>query len=431
MDATRTDLGLLDFRPFRAWRYQTSHVALNGVIAPPYDVISPAERDALYEKSPFNVVRLILGREVPFYEHAAQCWKEWTQKGILAQDDHRALYLYEQVFHHPVDSRKMSRMAMVGILKLDEPGAVLRHESTFEGPKKDRFLLLEKTKTSLSPIFGLYQDAGKLSGLFSSYRKSRPLFEAGDGEGVLHRGWAVGKEDDQKIIHDFLATQKVLIADGHHRYETALEYRRQMRQKFPEARAEAPFDFVMMALVSSEDPGLLVLPTHRIIRSLAPSSPEQLEKNLREYFDCTPGSADQMVSSLQTLSQDRKVFGLTLKGNRNYLIQLKEPNTVRSKLPPAKPAIWYEIEANLLTHLVFDRIWGLAQEKRQGVIEYTHSSEEAVRAVQEGRGEAAFLMRAPEVDTIRQLAYAGERMPQKTTYFYPKLGSGLFFYHHG
>ena len=408
----------LDFRPFRAWRYDSLKVETSRVIAPPYDVISPSEREALYASSPHNVIRLILGKEPDFHERAARLWQEWTREGILVQDKLPALYLYEQNFKHPLDARPLSRTAVVGALKLEEPGAVFRHEATFDAPKKDRMLLLEKTRTNLSPIFGLYRDSSRLTPLFSSYRKQAPLSEAHDNQGITHRLWALFKEEDQKLIHEVLASEKILIADGHHRYETALEYRRRMRKKFPNAPDETPFDFVLMALVAANDPGLLVLPTHRIIRSLETVTEEEFLGRLGKHFEMTPLSDGKLFPVLNEQPREDKVFGVVVKRG-NFLIRFKKGEEAS------------KIEANLLSHFIFDRLWGLPAERRGGQIEYTRFTEEAIRAVRDGRAQAAFLMRAPEVDTIRQLAYAGERMPEKTTYFYPKLASGLFFYHHG
>lgn len=415
MEATR-----LDFRPFRAWRYDADKLNLSEVIAPPYDVISPAQREALYAKSPFNVVRLILGREPNFYENAAALWQDWSGEGVLIQESRPAVYLYEQTFHHPWDERPLNRLAIVGVLKLDESGAVLRHEATFDAPKKDRLLLLEKTKTNLSPIFGLYQNSTGLGDLFSIFQRKPPLFQARDDEGVVHRGWAIEREGDQKLIQETLLSEKILIADGHHRYETALNYQNQMHRQFPRLSGEQPFDFVMMALVASGDEGLLVLPTHRIVRSLAPSSEEELFKKLGEHFDLSPHPEKEIFSALLARAGNELVLGVVFQKRGSFLLQLKGHDSAR-----------YPVEASLLNHLVFDHLWGLGAERRQKLIEYTHASREAIDAVRRGKAEAAFLLRAPQIDTIRKLAYAGGRMPEKTTYFYPKLASGLLFYHHG
>lgn len=402
MDATR-----LDFRPFRAWRYNPDRAKLNEVIAPPYDVISSAGRETLYRKSPFNVVRLILGKEPNFYEAAATHWQKWAQEGILVQDKTPAIYLYEQSFKHPWDSQSLSRLAIVGILKLDESGAVLRHEATFDAPKRDRLQLLEKTKTNLSPIFGLYQNSQKMKSLFSAVQKKKPLFQAQDEEGVLNRVWAVQDMKDQESIHEALTHQKIMIADGHHRYETALEYQKQMHKQSQNTSKEQPFDFVMMALVSEDDKGLLILPTHRIVRSLARGEKKFLE-SLHQHFESMPYPDKEIFQILNSQPKEQKVFGVILKSG-SFLIRLKPASEM------ADP-----IEAKVLERFIFD-----------SQVEYTHSSEEALGAVRKQNAQAAFLMRSPEVDTIRKLAYAGERMPQKTTYFYPKLASGLLFYHHG
>lgn len=422
----------LIFRPFRAWRYDPGKVGLDQVLAPPYDVISPAERETLYAKSPYNVVRLILGKESDFYEEAARRWEEWSQKGILIREEGPAFYLYEQAFQHPVDLRPMRRIAVFGVLKLDQPELVLRHEATFKGPKRDRLSLLEKTRTNLSPIFSLYQDSKKrLPGLFRSILQTEPFFRAVDGEGVVHRGWAVRKGEDQRVIEEVVRDGKIFIADGHHRFETAVEYRRRMHEKFPAAPGGAPYDFAMMALVECGDPGLVVLPTHRVIRSFQTCSCKEFAERLRSHFEFLPVPEKEIFSELNRRPPSEKVFGFFAGPEGSFLVRLKDPKSVRSKLAPGKPDIWYDVEANLLNFFIFDRIWGVSPEKRLDLVQYTRWWEEAARTVKEGRAEAAFLMRSPDIDTIRKLADTGERMPQKTTYFYPKLASGLFFYHHG
>ena len=420
-----------DFRPFKSWRYDSKQVSLEQVIAPPYDVISPREQEALYGKSPSNVVHLILGKEPDFYERARERWQEWSKRGILVQDKQSAFYLYEQTFRHPLDSRLLKRLAVVGILKLEESGVVFRHESTFEGPKRDRLSLLEKVKTNLSPVFGLYHDSKKaVSQIAARFQKKPPLFEARDDQEVLHRGWAIEDEKEQAAIQEALRHEKILIADGHHRYETALEYRRRMRETASETPSEAPYDFVMMALVESGDAGLLVLPTHRILRSLRPISKTVFTEQLKKYFDFSPFAFEKLFESLAARPPQEKSLGLFLGDAASFVIRLKDLPSVRSFLPPNKPLIWYEMEVNLLSHFILDVVWGVPEEKRRDSIQYTHFADEAMDAVRSGKAEAAFLLRAPTVDTVRELAYAGERLPQKTTYFYPKLASGFFFYHH-
>lgn len=418
-----------DFRPFKSWRYNPKQVALEKVIAPPYDVISPLQRDALYERSPYNVIRLILGREADFYDQASGRWKNWTEENVLTQDSRPAIYLYEQTFIHPLTERVHTRLAILGVLKLEEPGAVFRHEATFAGPKKDRLSLIEKVKTNLSPILGLYADPQKTAAKSWATHKTKPaLFEATDDLGVIHRGWAIENKDEQERLRKILSQGKILIADGHHRYETALEYKKQMRKSNPSPE-EAGYDFVMMALVASEDDGLWVLPTHRMIQSLAPLSGHEFVERLQKYFDLVPLASEKIFEMLNTQPTHERYFGLVLKEG-GFIMRLKNLRDIRAQLPHGKPEIWYEIEVNLLSHFIFDVVWHVPEEKRLGVIEYTHFDKEAVQSVQQGKAEAAFLLRSPSVDTVRKLAYAGERLPQKTTYFYPKLASGLFFYHH-
>jgi len=361
-----------DFRPFQAWRYNPARVDLSQVIAPPYDVISPAAREALYAQSPYNVVRLILGKEPDFYDEARGRWEAWSQEGILIQEARPALYLYEQTFTPPSKGGELRRLAVVGRLKLEASGAVLRHEATFEGPKKDRLLLLEKTKTNLSPVFGLYRDPGKtVATLAAVYRAKPVLFRAQDGEGVLHQGWAVEEGSHQKILQEALSRGEILIADGHHRYETALEYRSEMRKKLPSSPSEVPFDFVMMALVESEDEGLLMLPTHRLIRSLASSSKPAFLERLRAHFEFVPYPEGELFRAMEARPRDELVFGGLFGKEGSFLLRLKNLESIRPLLPQGKPPIWYEVEANLLAYFIFDIVWGSSREEREGLVQYT------------------------------------------------------------
>ncbi|MBI2167285.1 MAG: DUF1015 domain-containing protein [Candidatus Omnitrophica bacterium] len=418
-----------DFRPFREWRYEPRREELSRLIAPPYDIISSPEQNALYQRSPYNVVRLTLGREANFYDEAARRWKEWREQGILVQAKRPAFYLYEQTFKRPADGRLLRRTAVVGILKLENSSAVLRHEATFRGPKQDRTLLLEKTRANLSPIFGLFPDSQKaLASVAGALKGKPPLFEASEEDGTLHRGWAIEGESDQKKIQALIAQNRILIADGHHRYETSLEYRNALRKKFPKTPQDAPFDFVLTALVAFEDPGLVMLPTHRVLSSLGPSSKEEFLERLRKHFDCIPCAPEKLAAEVERRPKSEKVFGAAFAGKENFLLRLKSLDSIRKFLPGGKPSLWYEVEANLLNYFIFDVLWGLPESERQSLIEYTHASGEALERVQREAAEAAFLLRPPEVREVHQLAEAGEKMPQKTTYFYPKLADGLFFY---
>ncbi|MBI4115312.1 MAG: DUF1015 domain-containing protein, partial [Candidatus Omnitrophica bacterium] len=339
------DKGQLDFRPFKAWRYNTRQVELSHVIAPPYDVISGQDQESLYARSPYNVVRLILGKEPDFHDQAEKCWVEWGRKGILTQDTHPAFYLYKQTFSHPLDPRrKMKRFALVGVLNLEKADSVLLHEATFAAPRKDRLLLLEKTHTNLSPVFGLYRDSKKLlPSLFASYEKKPKLFEAEDDQDSLHKGWVIEEGKDQALVQKVLASEKILIADGHHRFETALEYRRQMREKFPNTPRKAPFDFVLMALVEFDDPGLLVLPTHRIIRSFGKMTKKEFIERLRPYFDFLPYPEEDVSAELTKRSPSEWVIGVLFGEEGSFLIKPRDFDKIRKALPQEKPPIWYQV----------------------------------------------------------------------------------------
>src|SRR5664279_698626 len=294
----------LDFQPFKAWRYNTEHVKVSTVLAPPYDVISPEKQQKLYENSPFNCIRLILNKkdsadtdQKNAYTRARDTFQEWQREGILIQDQEPCFYVYRQTFKDPVTHSTKNRFALLGRVRLEpfEKGIIVPHEKTLHGPKVDRMRLLKTVQTNFSPVFGLYKDKSfEVRSLIQDPMNSRPLFEAEDDDKIVHTLWAIEDADILAKLHKTLQSKKVYIADGHHRYETALEYARQKRE---EQHASSgilfPFDYMYMALVSFDDPGFIVLPTHRIVTKLGMTGDEAIRR-LGEYFKVEKVSLAQL-----------------------------------------------------------------------------------------------------------------------------------------
>src|SRR5262245_37992105 len=304
---------MADIRAFRAFRYDLGRVGtLGDVVAPPYDVIDPALQRALYDRSPYNVVRLILNKEEPTdtatenrYTRAARFLREWRHDGILAQDSARALYVYHQEFE--VERQRYTRRGFLARVRLERfgEGKIYPHEETLAGPKADRLKLLQATAMNLSPVFGLFPDeAGEVQAVFDrAVGRTLPL-EATDHLGVVHRLWPVSDQRAVSAVTGLMGPKPIFIADGHHRYETAVRYLDQRREAGEVRDAESAANFVLMMLVSMNDPGLAILPTHRLVSGIPSLTADQLRSRLRDHFQVdTVGPGEQAARDTWELVQ--------------------------------------------------------------------------------------------------------------------------------
>ena len=390
--------------PFRALRYDAAHVGdLAAVVAPPYDVISGAQQDALYARSPWNVVRLILPREPGRATAAGATLRAWIESGVLALDPEPALYFYSQEFSLG-DGSRHRRDGVLCRLGLEEfaSGVVRPHERTFPGPKADQLALLRATGAYLSPIFGLYARPGEqlrdVAGIAGA-----PLVQLTEEHGETHRLWRVTDPHAVAQVAAALAGETIFIADGHHRYETALAYR-------AERGAEGPSS--ILAFVSNmEERGLVVLPTHRLVRVPLRLPAADLEASLRQSFAVEPLPPDgpRPAGALDVVLPDRR---LRLHPRAAALARVAGlPPTIRG------------LDVAVLHGAILEPILGVGS----GELEFTHEAGEAFEAVASRRATAAFLLNPPSVAAVRAVCLAGELMPEKSTYFDPKLASGLVF----
>ncbi len=432
-------------RPLCGLRYNTKKVPISDVIAPPYDVISEVEQDELYHRNAYNVVRLILGKLYPSddeshnrYTRARQFFEEWIRKEVLIKDDLPSFYLYEQSFLDPVSRKRKVRRALFALLQLENfgRGIVFPHERTYSKPKADRLHLLNSTHANLSPVFGLYADnKKKVKKILSSHFSKPPLFQARDGEGVTHRFWKVsGTEDIQKIILAFQA-KKIVLADGHHRYETALNHLAQREKELSKNSGLAkntvlPCKFVLISLVDSKDPGLIVLPTHRLLKKPKGFSADVFLEKLSHYFDLVKVRRETLPLHLNRLSKLQKGFGISLGRGQSYFAKLKSLGTIKMTRPRGKSSVWAKLEVSILSYLIFEKILGLREEQFQDALAYTRSEKEAFAKVDKSEFAVAFLLRSIPVSQIQSVCERNDLLPHKSTYFYPKLASGLVFYQH-
>ncbi len=417
---------------FKGLLYNSSRVDIRDVVAPPYDVISPDEQDKLYNKSPYNVVRLILGKETPQdtpsdnrYTRARKYLEEWLGQEILVRDDQERFYLYRQEFF--ALGRKWQRTALFARVRLMDfsQGVILPHERTLSGPKEDRLKLIRECRVNFSPIFGLFPDERGLHSLLEGETRKSPLWRFQDDAGVGHEFWPLDGDVSRELEGAFKDVP-ILIADGHHRYETALQYMKERAQANPNHTGQEPYNFTLMALVSMEDPGLLVLPTHRVLKGELPFAPQELEGVLSKYFRLmeTHASLDSLLKALE--KAEPHTFGLHLPGGAFITVSLREDVDLDRELAHLPP-VMRTLDVILLHELLVERVLGISQEevRDKGRLGYYKDARKALEDVEKGEGSLAMFLRAPTVEEIWAVARSGETMPQKSTYFYPKLITGL------
>ena len=418
---------MAEIRPFKALRFDTEKAgSIEELVCPPYDIISEEQRQAYLQKNENNIIRLELPKGEHPYEEAGETLRNFKEKGILRNDVSDAVYIYEEEF--TVGGVTRSFKGCIVRVKIEEfsKGVVLPHEETLSKAKEDRFNLMKATNCNFSQIYSLFNDEKHtVTAILDRCSKGQPLNEFTDGEGVTHRLWALTDPGEIGLICKEFADKKLYIADGHHRYETALNYRNYCHENGIGNGAE---DYVMMMLVDMEHPGLLVLPTHRIVRDLADFDAEAALKKCAEYFDIEPlCGTDTMESALEEkYKAGEKSFVFYAGGDSYQLLTLKE-KTVISTLLPDKSESYCGLDVTVLHMLVLERIFGIDAENmaKQINLTYVKRFEDALNVVESGQAQCAFILNPTRVSEIRDVAAAGEKMPQKSTYFYPKLITGL------
>jgi len=416
---------MAEIRPFHGLRYDQEKVKLSEVVAPPYDVISKEYQEELYRRSPYNVVRLILGKEMDRYREAARNLSRWQEESVLRRDLKPSLYCLAQSFGGS-DGVRYERVGFVAACWLEEfsAGVILPHEKTLSKPKEDRFRLVQATKANFSQIFGLYSDpGGTVDGILREVMRADPLLQV-DFEGVSNRLWIMNDPATINAVVSAMRGKSILIADGHHRYETALAYRDFMKLKTTSSTDKQPFNYTMMFFADMDAQGLVILPTHRVVHSLSSFDPREFLDRLKKNFVIR--SESSQAAHLQALSAERELsFGVVLEDGF-YLIRLKQKELLSQLFGESVPPEIRELDVTLLHSYILEKLLGISVEaqERKSNLEYVKDVDDAVRGVHAG-GQVAFLMNPTRVDQVRRVARAGHTMPQKSTYFYPKLVTGL------
>ncbi len=424
--------------PFRAWRYNPGRVRPAEVLTQPYDKITPAMQEQYHRASPWNLVRIELGRSQPsdsdassVYTRAAASFRDWRQQGVLLQDAEPSLYVYAQRFPLPGGGAARERSGLIALGRIEDydAGVVFRHEQTHSGPKADRLSLLRATRAHLGQLFMLYSDPQRA--LESRLKQAgEPQTDMLDEYGVRHRLWRVSDPEAIEFARRTLAEKKLLIADGHHRYETAMAYRDQRRAECNGLPPNAPWEMVMMTLVNMDSEDLVILPTHRVLFGLERFHTEDLLRGAREWFEVSaaggPVDASQATGLLAAAGREGCAL-LAGTASGAFLLRAK-PQAVDLALHHLSPR-QRKLDVVLLHQLLIGRVLGVNEEAVRALrnIAYLREAEEAMARVRQG-ADVAFLMNPVTISQLREVAFAGEVMPQKSTDFYPKLLSGIAIY---
>lgn len=408
-------------KPFRGLRYNQSLIKDPGsVITPPYDVINDKEQALLHQKSPYNIIRLEHGKEYPQdderenrYSRAENTLNTWLKEGVLQVDEQPCFYLYEQSFKYR--GQDFARRGLIAALKLEDytKKVVLPHELTMSGPKKDRLSLLRRVRTNVSPIFNLFPDPEQRFGSFFSHvNDQKPCIDATESSGQKHRIWLVADDNLQNEITAYLAPQPLLIADGHHRYETALEYNKSINDGYTDGSA-----YILSVLVSMHDPGLLVLSTHRLLHNLGATEKSLLHNFIETNFKrLAIGNPEQLneMSTLEELKKDNRTNSfIFLEHDKAWLLEPKVTDAAQT------------LAVVSLHELILKPLLPSDPDK----LSFSHDFSFTRDQVRTGKADAAFLLAPISIQKVLDYSLEGSIMPQKSTYFYPKLPSGLVLRH--
>ena len=413
---------MAEIKPLHALHYDVSRTGgLQDVVAPPYDVIDEAQRAALEARSPFNVVRIDLPAGEDPYANAAAILAEWVKDGVVVTDDAAALWPIEQDYTGP-DGRRRTRQGFFARVRVDEYGAgrIRPHERTHPGPKEDRLRLTRATRANLSPIFSLFSDPhGEAWSALAGARPEQPWGQTEDDDGTVNRIWRVADPAAIEAVTATLAASELLIADGHHRYETARVYAE-------EIGGEGEHRYVMMCLVALQDPGLTVFPTHRLLRGLKPEQHETLATAIRRDFDVV--ELDDTKALAPTHADPIRIGYIDAHFRRPFMLTLRDQATADAAL--SSHAVPYRhLDTAILEALILKGALQMSDEDIDHLhgLGYARSFDEALQLVESGTYDCGFFMAPPPIEQVQAVSAAGESMPPKSTYFFPKVPTGLLF----
>ena len=433
---------MADIIPFKGIRYnKEKNKDPNLVMTPPYDIISPVQQEMYYNRDEYNMIKLDLVKEFPTdteqdnrYTRASDTFAQWLSNRVLVGEEIPSIYFYEVLYTKYGPEKKMK--GFIALCRLEEfgKGKVVPHEYTLSKPKSDRLNLLRSCQANFSLIFSLYSSVdGKINKTIEgNLKNSAPDTDVVDDNGDRHRLWIVSDPAIIEAVQKEMKEKTVYIADGHHRYEASLNYRNEARQK----SGEGPYDYIMMFFANMDEPGLTVLPTHRLISGVSEDKINSLHDSLVKYFrikdfDFTNGNESvarrQLLDAMKKAGPQDHFLGMYIKGENKYsLLELKGED-VLLEIQSGKPLSWRRLDVSILQSLILQDILGFSEDSisRQENLCYVKDVDDSIRKVRDEEYQAAFLLNATKIEEIRDVTETGERMPQKSTYFYPKCLTGL------
>ncbi|MBI5418430.1 DUF1015 domain-containing protein [Candidatus Poribacteria bacterium] len=430
--------------PFNGIRYNTNLIKdLNLVTTPPYDVISPEAQKSYYKKHGNNIIRLILGQESKGdteaynkYTRASYYLNNWLNNKILIPDDKPSIYFYSQEFKIKKDEPAKIRHGFIAKVRLEDfsDKIICPHEQTLSGPKRDRFELMRTCEANLCQIFGLYTDKNfKIEKNLAHVYKNKPIIDITDDLGIKNSLWQVSNKKIIDQIVDMMKDKTIVIADGHHRYETALNYRNERIKNNPYHTGDESYNFTIFMLVNIEDTGLVILPTHRLLHNIENLDFDKLLTQIVEYFDITKISSNEkksleiLLDKMEETGKDKHAFGLYTKNKDYYLLVLKDEKAAERYTDHTKSKVWQHLDVAILHNFIIEQLLDIGHHHLQDGkhIIYSHSAEECVQKVDSGDFQLALLLNPTKNEEVMQISGFDELMPQKSTYYYPKLLSGL------
>ena len=433
---------MAEIRPFRGVHYNQRLIKdLSTIICSPYDTITPQLQQELYYRSQYNFVRLEHGRGLPQdtvmdnkYTRSAATLEQWLEQGVLKVDEVPAIYLHDHYFTH--QGKEYRRRGIIVCVRLEEwDRMVVRpHEGTLAEPKNDRVSLLWALQANTSPILALFEDQRQqVSSVLAAQESSQPIISSSSARGESHNVWVITEPEAINQIGSSLAEQPLYIADGHHRYESALIYQREKYACSSSISGDAAFNFVMMTLVDFSDPGLIILPPHRLIRGMSKSTLNGLMAKLGAFFEIEelplsmPGIWQQVDDLLTETNQVRLVlFGLAPE--HLLVLRLRDFTAVSQMMPYFHSEIYKRLDVSIVDHVILEKLLGLSSGREEATLAYSYNRQEAINSVLDQEYQLALLISPVKAEVVKAIADAGDRLPRKSTYFYPKPPAGLVFH---
>jgi uncharacterized protein (DUF1015 family) len=434
---------MAEIRPFKGLRYNTKKIKLEKIISEPYDRITPSMQEDYYQRNPYNVVRIILGKddepgypEQDKYQRAKIYLDRWQQEGILLREDKEALYIYKQEFTVGVERKE--RIGLIGRVKLADFASkkVLPHERTFPKYKEDRLKLLKATNTNTEQILLLYEDDKKevFHAVEAALKKAELGAEVKDEDNFIHRLWIIKEKSGINKIQKAMAHKVLIIADGHHRYETSLNYQKEMLRETNKAKGDEPFNYIMMTLFRLDDPGLVILPTYRLVKGLDKLSSEAIKNLFKRNFEVSElnweKESDQaLLNEVQRRVQsDNHTFAAFISELKKvFIFRLRSEDILDKEITGKKSSEWKRLDVSILHSLIIDKLQAFCSKTfiQEDNVTYIRNLDEGIKKVGNGEFQMIFLLKPVSLRQVRDVVENGELMPHKSTDFFPKLKSGL------